>query len=93
MNYPCQIYETSQQSWVAKFPDLPIIFVQGATPMEVRELAQEMLINTLEFLLRNKKRVPLPSHCKLGQEAIFIPRGLEKRILNRVAQQESQRTG
>lgn len=78
--YPVVI-EPDGDGFMASFPDIPEALTSGETREQALEMAKDALETAFEFYFDDKRKVPMPSKPKKGQDCIELSASLTAKIL------------
>ncbi len=59
--YPYELYQSDDDAWQVRFPDVPEALTEGATEQEAHGLAADALLAALGGLMKLKRELPMPS--------------------------------
>jgi antitoxin HicB len=67
--------------FVVSFRDIPEALTQGDDEKEALEMAEDALINALDFYFDDQRPVPLPSKAKRGERLVGLPLSIAAKVL------------
>jgi antitoxin HicB len=81
MFYPAVLTEDPAGGFVVSFRDIPEALTQGDDEKEALEMAEDALINALDFYFDDQRPVPLPSKAKRGERLVGLPLSIAAKVL------------
>jgi antitoxin HicB len=81
MFYPAVLTEDPAGGFVVSFRDIPEALTQGEDEKEALEMAEDALINALDFYFDDQRPVPLPSKAKRGERLVRLPLSIAAKVL------------
>lgn len=66
---------------VVRFRDIPEAITQGDNEADAMEMAEDVLISSMDFYFEDQRPVPLPSVPAPGDRLVPLPPGLMQHIL------------
>ncbi len=66
---------------MVSFRDIPEALTQGDDEKEALEMAEDALINALDFYFDDQRPVPLPSKAKRGERLVGLPLSIAAKVL------------
>ncbi|MCU6499592.1 type II toxin-antitoxin system HicB family antitoxin [Rugamonas sp. A1-17] len=66
---------------VVRFRDIPEAITQGDNEADAMEMAEDVLISSMDFYFEDLRQVPLPSPPVLGERLVSLPQGLQQQVL------------
>lgn len=81
MFYPAQFDEAPEGGFVVKFRDIPEAITQGDTEAEAMEMAEDVLLSSIEFYLEERRQVPAPSAAQPGDRLVHLPASAAAKVL------------
>ena len=81
MFYPAVLTEDPAGGFVVSFRDIPEALTQGEDEKEALEMAEDALINALDFYFDDQRPVPLPSKAKRGERLVGLPLSIAAKVL------------
>jgi len=66
---------------VVRFRDIPEAITQGDNEADAMEMAEDVLISSMDFYFEDQRPVPLPSVPVLGERLVALPHGLQQQVL------------
>ena len=66
---------------MVSFRDIPEALTQGDDEKEALEMAEDALINALDFYFDVQRPVPLPSKAKRGERLVGLPLSIAAKVL------------
>jgi antitoxin HicB len=81
MFYPAVLTEDPAGGFVVSFRDIPEALTQGDNEKEALEMAEDALINALDFYFDDQRPVPLPSKAKRGERLVGLPLSIAAKVL------------
>jgi antitoxin HicB len=81
MFYPAVLTEDPSGGFVVSFRDIPEALTQGEDEKEALEMAEDALINALDFYFDDQRPVPLPSKAKRGERLVGLPLSIAAKVL------------
>lgn len=80
-DYPVTIEPTSTGGFVATFRDVPEAMAEGETLEEVKQLALDALITSIDFYRDDFRVFPAPSLPLQGESLIHLPASVVSKLL------------
>ena len=81
MFYPAVLTEDPAGGFVVSFRDIPEALTQGDDEKDALEMAEDALINALDFYFDDQRPVPLPSKAKRGERLVGLPLSIAAKVL------------
>jgi antitoxin HicB len=81
MFYPAVLTDDPAGGFVVSFRDIPEALTQGEDEKEALEMAEDALINALDFYFDDQRPVPLPSKAKRGERLVGLPLSIAAKVL------------
>jgi antitoxin HicB len=81
MFYPAVLTGDPAGGFVVSFRDIPEALTQGEDEKEALEMAEDALINALDFYFDDQRPVPLPSKAKRGERLVGLPLSIAAKVL------------
>lgn len=80
MRYPVNL-QPDTVGYFVSFPDIPEAMTQGENLEEAMEMAQDVLVSSMDFYFEDQRHVPMPSILKEGQPFIELEPELWAKVL------------
>jgi len=82
MQYPARFKpDHAAGGYVVTFRDIPEAITQGDDDNEAMEMAEDVLISSIEFYLEDKRLVPMPSAPRRGERMVALPAIMAAKVL------------
>ena len=81
MQYPAKFEEAEEGGYVVTFRDIPEAVTQGDTEDEAMEMAEDVLISSMDFYFDDRRTVPLPSKPLKGERLVELPLSIAAKVL------------
>lgn len=81
MRYPAHFAEAPEGGFVVTFRDIPEAITQGDTEAEAMEMAEDVLLSSIEFYLEARRQVPAPSPTEHGDRLVHLPASVAAKVL------------
>lgn len=81
MRYPATFEEAPEGGFVVSFRDIPEAITQGDTEDEAMEMAEDVLVSSMEFYLAERRAVPSPSKPLKGERLVHLPASVAAKVL------------
>lgn len=81
MRYPARFAEALEGGFVVTFRDIPEAVTQGDTEAEAMEMAEDVLVSSIEHYLNERRTVPMPSPALGGDRLVQLPPGVAAKVL------------
>lgn len=81
MRYPAHFAEAPEGGFVVTFRDIPEAITQGDTEAEAMEMAEDVLLSSIEFYLEARRQVPAPSTGEPGERLVHLPASVAAKVL------------
>jgi len=82
MQYPARFKPDHENGgFVVTFRDIPEAITQGEHSADAMEMAEDVLISSIELYLENKRKVPMPSISKRGERMVALPAIVAAKVL------------
>lgn len=82
MQYPARFKPDHESGgFVVTFRDIPEAITQGDDAVEAMEMAEDVLISSIELYLEDKRQVPMPSAPKRGERMVALPAIVAAKVL------------
>ncbi len=81
MRYPARFEPASEGGFVVTFRDIPEAITQGDTEAEAVEMAEDVLVSSMDFYFDDKRRVPPPSDSEDGERLVELPVSVSAKVL------------
>lgn len=81
MRYPARFTEAPEGGFVVTFRDIPEAITQGDSEEEAMEMAEDVLVSSMEFYLDERRRVPAPSAAESGERLVHLPASVAAKVL------------
>ena len=82
MKFPAKFEpDLENGGYVVTFRDIPEAVTQGDDDAEATEMAEEVLISSIEYYLEQKRPIPAPSAPASGERMIAIPAVVAAKVL------------
>ena len=79
-SYPARLARDGD-GFLVTFPDIPEAITSGNTREEALEMAADALVTAMDFYFEDRRKVPLPSAPKRGQELVDLPPSVAVKVL------------
>lgn len=80
MRYPAT-FIPDEIGFVVTFRDIPEAITQGDTEAEALDMAQDVLISSMDFYFEDNRSVPPPSAPQQGERLIPLPMSVASKVL------------
>lgn len=80
MQYPAS-FTTEEGKIVVRFRDIPEAITQGDDEIEAQEMAEDVLLSSMDFYFEDSRRVPPPSRALPGERYIRLPLSVASKVL------------
>ncbi len=80
MKFPAT-FTSEEGKIVVRFRDVPEAITQGDNEADAVEMAEDVLISSMDFYFEDQRPVPLPSTSAPGERLVSLPLGLVQKIL------------
>jgi antitoxin HicB len=81
MRYPARFSEAPEGGFVVTFRDIPEAITQGDSEDEAMEMAEDVLLSSMEFYLEARRAVPAPSAAQPGERLVHLPASVAAKVL------------
>ena len=81
MRYPAHFAEAPEGGFVVTFRDIPEAITQGDTEAEAMDMAEDVLLSSIEFYLEARRQVPAPSTGEPGERLVHLPASVAAKVL------------
>jgi len=81
MRYPAKFAEAPEGGFVVTFRDIPEAITQGDTEAETMEMAEDVLMSSMEHYLEERRTVPAPSSPEAGERLVHLPASVAAKVL------------
>lgn len=81
MRYPARFEPASEGGFVVTFRDIPEAITQGDTEAEAMEMAEDVLVSSMDFYFDDKRQVPSPSPALEGERLVALPASVSAKVL------------
>lgn len=81
MRYPAKFSEAPEGGFVVTFRDIPEAITQGDTEAEAMDMAEDVLVSSMEFYLEDRRVVPVPSDPVPGERLVHLPASVAAKVL------------
>ncbi len=82
MKYPATFTEDKDAGgFVVTFRDIPEAITQGDTEEEAMAMAEDVLLDSIDWYLDGKKAVPLPSKPQAGDKLVELPVSVSAKVM------------
>lgn len=81
MQYPAKFEEAEEGGYVVTFRDIPEAVTQGDTEAEAMEMAEDVLISSMDFYIDDRRPVPAPSKQLKGERLVELPLSVATKVL------------
>lgn len=81
MRYPARFAEAPEGGFVVTFRDIPEAITQGDTEAEAMEMAEDVLVSSMEHYLEERRTVPAPSSPDAGECLVHLPASVAAKVL------------
>lgn len=81
MYYPATFSEAAEGGYVVTFRDIPEAITQGDSEAEAMEMAEDVLLSSMEIYLEERRSVPPPSAFEEGEKAVHLPASAAAKVL------------
>lgn len=81
MRYPALFEVAPEGGFVVTFRDIPEAITQGETEAEAMEMAEDVLVSSMEFYFEDKRQIPSPSPAKAGERMVELPASVAAKVL------------
>jgi antitoxin HicB len=80
MQYPAS-FTHEEGKIVVRFRDIPEAITQGDDEKDALEMAEDVLISSMDFYFEDGRRVPPPSEALPGERLICLPLSIVSKVL------------
>lgn len=80
MQYPAS-FTHEEGKIVVRFRDIPEAITQGDDEKDALEMAEDVLISSMDFYFEDGRRVPPPSQALPGERLICLPLSIASKVL------------
>ena len=81
MNYPALFTPAEEGGFVVTFPDIPEAITQGDTFEEAMEMAEDVLLSSVEIYFDDERAFPLSRPAGIYETSVFMPESVYAKIL------------
>lgn len=81
MRYPALFSAAKEGGYVVTFRDIPEAITQGDTEAEALEMAEDVLVSSMDFYFDDKRPVPVPSKVRADERLIELPASVAAKVL------------
>ncbi|QLB40796.1 type II toxin-antitoxin system HicB family antitoxin [Mannheimia pernigra] len=81
MFYPALFTPAEEGGFVVTFPDIPEALTQGDTFEEAMEMAEDVLISSVEIYFDDERVFPLSRPTGIYETSVFMPESVYAKIL------------
>lgn len=81
MRYPATFTKAPEGGFVVSFRDIPEAITQGDTEEEAMEMAEDVLVSSMEYYLEERRSVPAPSKPLNGDRLVHLPASVAAKVL------------
>lgn len=81
MRYPALFAPADEGGYVVTFRDIPEAITQGDDDIEAMEMAEDVLISSMDFYFEDKRPVPPPSRLEPGERMVALPASVAAKVL------------
>ena len=82
MKYPATFTEDKEAGgFVVTFRDIPEAITQGDTEEEAMAMAEDVLLDSIDWYLDEKKAIPLPSKPQAGEKLVELPVSVSAKVM------------
>lgn len=81
MRYPALFSAAKEGGYVVTFRDIPEAITQGDTEAEALEMAEDVLMSSMDFYFDDKRPVPVPSKARADERLIELPASVAAKVL------------
>lgn len=81
MKYPATFTEDKDGGFVVTFRDIPEAITQGDTEEEAMAMAEDVLLDSIDWYLEQKKAVPAPSQAQAGDRLVELPVSVTAKVM------------
>jgi antitoxin HicB len=81
MRYPALLTPAREGGFVVTFRDIPEAITQGESEAEAMDMAEDVLISSMDFYFDDRRQVPAPSKARAGERLVELPASLAAKVL------------
>lgn len=81
MFYPARFTPAEEGGYVVTFRDIPEAITQGDTDDEAMEMAEDVLVSSMDFYVEDRRHVPAPSDPEPGERLVALPASVAAKVL------------
>ena len=81
MKYPATFTKDKDGGFDITFRDIPEAMPQGDTEAEAMAMAEEVLLDSIDWYLEQKKAIPIPSEAQANDRLIELPVSIMKKVM------------
>lgn len=81
MFYPAKFTPAEEGGFVVTFRDIPEAITQGDDLTEAIEMAEDVLLSSMDFYFEENRAVPLPSDLQAGERWVELPAAVFAKVL------------
>ncbi|MCL1961233.1 MAG: type II toxin-antitoxin system HicB family antitoxin [Desulfovibrionaceae bacterium] len=81
MRYPALFAPADEGGFVVTFRDIPEAITQGESESEAMEMAEDVLISSMDFYFDDRRQVPTPSKARPGERMVELPASVAAKVL------------
>ena len=81
MRYPALFKPAEEGGFVVTFRDIPEAITQGESEAEAMQMAEDVLISSMDFYFEDRRPVPAPSKARAGEHLVELPASLAAKVL------------
>jgi len=81
MRYPALFTTADEGGFVVTFRDIPEAITQGDTEAEAMEMAEDVLVSSMDFYFDDGRPVPPPSKAQSGERLVELPASVAAKVL------------
>ena len=85
MQYPARSTPSPDGGFIVRFRDVPEATVQSDDEDEAFEMAEEALVDTIEYYLEGNAQVPMPSRREEDERMVSLPSDVAAEVERRRA--------
>lgn len=72
MRYPAKFTPAPEGGFVVTFRDIPEAITQGNTEQEAMEMAEDVLLSSMNVYIQGKRQMPPPSKVRRGEKFVSL---------------------
>lgn len=81
MYYPAKFTPAEEGGYVVTFRDIPEAITQGDDMTEALQMAEDVLVSSMDFYFEDQRPAPLPSPPEEGECPVALPLSVYSKVL------------